>query len=240
MPEVLAETGQRSMIARRRANRVPPLMLDGMDRTMAVRSYGMDRQTVRDWVHRNNLEGFADLSDRLTRLTPERKRELAVLVGAGPDLETDGGYAGAGPIFRPASRICSGSRCMRARSASNWPDWASCGTRHGRSIPRPTRWCRRLSRKLRRTGRSRPARAGPRQVARSLVSRGGTRRPTGHADPPLVAQGLATARAARPALRLGRPVRVVLGSSAPRTGRPGGAAPGPSSFRRRPGRRCRS
>ena len=38
--------------------------LDGMDRASAARLAGMDRQTLRDWVHRYNAEGIAGLSDR--------------------------------------------------------------------------------------------------------------------------------------------------------------------------------
>jgi hypothetical protein len=38
--------------------------LDGMDRASAARLAGMDRQTLRDWVHRYNGEGIAGLCDR--------------------------------------------------------------------------------------------------------------------------------------------------------------------------------
>src|ERR1700694_3653890 len=38
-------------------------VLDGMSRTDAARSCGMDRQTLRDWVHRYNAEGIAGLTD---------------------------------------------------------------------------------------------------------------------------------------------------------------------------------
>ena len=38
--------------------------LDGMDRASAARLAGMDRQTLRDWVHRYNAEGIAGLYDR--------------------------------------------------------------------------------------------------------------------------------------------------------------------------------
>ena len=40
------------------------LVLEGVDRTRAARSCGMDRQTLRDWVHRYNTEDLAGLSDR--------------------------------------------------------------------------------------------------------------------------------------------------------------------------------
>ncbi len=40
------------------------LVLDGRTRTEAAQTRGMDRQTLRDWVHRYNVEGLAGLSDR--------------------------------------------------------------------------------------------------------------------------------------------------------------------------------
>jgi transposase len=40
------------------------LVLEDASRTDAARLCGMDRQTLRDWVHRYNAEGIADLSDR--------------------------------------------------------------------------------------------------------------------------------------------------------------------------------
>jgi transposase len=55
----------------------------------------MDRQTLRDWVHRYNAEGLCGLSNRRSpgrqpRLSPDQKAELAALVEAGPDPVTDG------------------------------------------------------------------------------------------------------------------------------------------------------
>jgi transposase len=55
----------------------------------------MDRQTLRDWVHRYSEEGLADLHDRRRpgpkpRLTPEQEGELAAAVERGPDPERDG------------------------------------------------------------------------------------------------------------------------------------------------------
>ena len=37
------------------------LVMDGVDRATAAFSCGMDRQTLRDWVHRYNEEGLAGL-----------------------------------------------------------------------------------------------------------------------------------------------------------------------------------
>ena len=39
-------------------------ILDGAPRGDAARNAGMDRQTLRDWVHRYNTEGVAGLLDR--------------------------------------------------------------------------------------------------------------------------------------------------------------------------------
>ncbi len=71
------------------------LVLEGRNRTEAARAAGMDRQTLRDWVHRYNAEGIAGVSDaprsgRPPALSGERMQELKELVLAGPDLERDG------------------------------------------------------------------------------------------------------------------------------------------------------
>ena len=71
------------------------LVLEGVDRTRAAETCGMDRQTLRDWVHRYNAEGLAGLSDRrkglrVPRLRPGQMAELAAWVEAGPDPEKDG------------------------------------------------------------------------------------------------------------------------------------------------------
>ena len=71
------------------------LVLEGTDRKTAAETCGMDRQTLRDWVHRYNAEGLAGLANRRSpgrqpRLSPDQKAELAALVEAGPDPATDG------------------------------------------------------------------------------------------------------------------------------------------------------
>lgn len=71
------------------------LVLEGADRQTAASSCGMDRQTLRDWVHRYNAEGLPGLSNRKgrgrqPRLSAAQKAELAALVEAGPDPERDG------------------------------------------------------------------------------------------------------------------------------------------------------
>ena len=71
------------------------LVLEGSSREEAARHAGMDRQTLRDWVHRYNAEGLAGLRDRprsgrRPRLTPEQEAELAAAVERGPDPDRDG------------------------------------------------------------------------------------------------------------------------------------------------------
>lgn len=71
------------------------LVLEGVDRTTAAATCGMDRQTLRDWVHRYNAEGLAGLVNRTVpprprRLAPDQMAELAAWVEAGPDPVRDG------------------------------------------------------------------------------------------------------------------------------------------------------
>jgi transposase len=68
---------------------------DGMDRRSAAKIGGMDRQTLRDWVHRFNASGPEGLIDNWTagpkpRLSEEQQAQLAQIVEAGPDRERDG------------------------------------------------------------------------------------------------------------------------------------------------------
>ena len=71
------------------------LVLEGADRTTAAQTCGMDRQTLRDWVHSHNAEGLAGLVNRAVaqrprRLVPEQLATLAAWVEAGPDRDRDG------------------------------------------------------------------------------------------------------------------------------------------------------
>jgi len=68
------------------------LVLDGHSRTEAAALSGMDRQTLRDWVHRYNdfgLEGLKSRSSpgRAPALSEEQMAELRELVINGPDPE---------------------------------------------------------------------------------------------------------------------------------------------------------
>ena len=70
------------------------LVLDGHRRAEAARLNGMDRQTLRDWVHRYNAEGIAGLCDRpkpgrTPKLTEGQMASLKAVVLAGPDPGVD-------------------------------------------------------------------------------------------------------------------------------------------------------
>ena len=76
------------------------LVLDDFSRKEAAELCGMDRQTLRDWVHRYNAEGLAGLSNSKP---PGRKpclnrEELAKLVAVG----------------RRRAGACAGWRCALA------------------------------------------------------------------------------------------------------------------------------
>ena len=71
------------------------MVLDGHPRHLAAQAGGMDRQTLRDWVHRYNVQGVEGLRDvprsgRPPALSVEQMQELETLVLAGPDLKEDG------------------------------------------------------------------------------------------------------------------------------------------------------
>src|SRR3982751_6179259 len=93
----LSAAGLRREAARCRdakaARRMPAiaLALEGRPRSEAAGTCGMDRQTLRDWVHRYNAEGLAGLSDRLApgpapRLTAAQEAEFERWVAEVPDL----------------------------------------------------------------------------------------------------------------------------------------------------------
>ena len=71
------------------------LVLEGASREEAARAAGMDRQTLRDRVHRYDEEGLAGLRDRprsgrRPRLTPGQEAELVTAAERGPDPDRDG------------------------------------------------------------------------------------------------------------------------------------------------------
>jgi transposase len=70
-------------------------LVASLHRADAARIGGMDRQTLRDWVHRFNEAGPDGLLDSwssgpVSRLSPGQLTELAEIVETGPDPAVDG------------------------------------------------------------------------------------------------------------------------------------------------------
>ena len=88
-----AEAGRSKDAAASRRMLALALVLEGSNRTKAARAAGMDRQTLRDWVHRYNEAGLAGLHNKPNPGAPPRKltagQEAAVAewVRQGPSLE---------------------------------------------------------------------------------------------------------------------------------------------------------
>ncbi len=90
--ELRAAAGRSSDAAQVRRLLALALVLDGDARTDAAARSGMDRQTLRDWVHRYNDAGIDGLISRRSPgraplLTDAQRAELKALVIAGPDPE---------------------------------------------------------------------------------------------------------------------------------------------------------
>ena len=72
------------------------LVLEDWSREAAAEACAMDRQTLRDWVHRYNELGLGGLFDQprrngpRPRLSAEQQARVADWVEQGPDLERDG------------------------------------------------------------------------------------------------------------------------------------------------------
>lgn len=70
-------------------------ILEGQSRTEAAERAGMQRQTLRDWVHRYNAKGIAGLKSghgpgKPPLLTATQMAELKAMVLEGPDPEKHG------------------------------------------------------------------------------------------------------------------------------------------------------
>jgi transposase len=92
--ELRAVAGKRRDAAQVRRLLAVAQVLDGGSRTEAAARNGMDRQTLRDWVHRYNAEGVDGLTSRSSpgrapALSEAQKAELKALVIKGPDPEQD-------------------------------------------------------------------------------------------------------------------------------------------------------
>jgi transposase len=90
-----AEAARRADARQARRMLAIAMVLDGHPRSLAAQAGGMDRQTLRDWVHRYNADGIAGLRDaprsgRTPALSERQLEELKALVLAGPDPARDG------------------------------------------------------------------------------------------------------------------------------------------------------
>ena len=97
------------------------LVLEGWSREAAAEACAMDRQTLRDWVHRYNAEGLEGLFNQprrngpAPRLSAEQQAKIASWVEQGPDFEQTAWCAGVAPICRSGFARSSRSNCTRAR-----------------------------------------------------------------------------------------------------------------------------
>jgi len=104
--------------------RMLALVLEGRSRTEAAELNGMDRQTLRDWVHRYNALGVEG---------------LRVASCAGPGAGSDGRAEGA--IARPSARGARPGDKWRGALAlcglaggSGAPFWGECARTHDRQM----------------------------------------------------------------------------------------------------------
>ena len=151
------------------------LVLEGFDRKTAAETCGMDRQTLRDWVHRYNAEGLAGLSNRRggprpRRLDPGQVAELVSWHGGGsrPGGGRGGALAAPGPAAADRGAVAEW-RCTSGRSASTWRRSATGGSRCARTIRRPIRRRRRLSKNFREAVAAAVPQAAHRQTAGKMV-----------------------------------------------------------------------
>jgi transposase len=166
------------------------LVLEGRSREEAARHTGMDRQTLRDWVHRYNAQGLAGLCNRRhvgpkPRLTPEQMGELEKVVEQGPDPARDGVVrwrrvdlqALIKARFEVDLHERSVGKLLRRLGFAR----LSVRPKHPSSQPE----AQEAFKKLRSIGSGGATRARGRQAARDLVPRRGPCRPAGHRDPGL-------------------------------------------------------
>src|SRR5674536_2540 len=69
--ELRAAAGREKDSAASRRMLALAMVFDGADRTSAAETCGMDRQTLRDWVHRYNATGLVSYTHLRAHETPE-------------------------------------------------------------------------------------------------------------------------------------------------------------------------
>ena len=101
-------------------------VLEGMPRWRAAALCGIDRQTLRDWVHRYNQAGLAGLQDRpaaggpACKLSEAQQAEFAGWVKLARTGRRTRLCVGGGGTCNDGSRRALGSACMNAASANCW------------------------------------------------------------------------------------------------------------------------
>ncbi|HXT81741.1 MAG TPA: helix-turn-helix domain-containing protein, partial [Acetobacteraceae bacterium] len=95
------------------------LILEGRSRTEAAQMNGMDRQTLRDWVHRHNADGVSGLKSRvavgpLPLLDEAQMTELRELVVSGRTRRSQGRTERIAGIRMGADRLTSADGARHA------------------------------------------------------------------------------------------------------------------------------
>ena len=139
------------------------LVLDGVDRATAARSSGMDRQTLRDWVHRynaNGIEGLSDLGGKgaKPRLSPKQQAQFVAWVEAGPDPEKDGVVRWRCVDLKVRIEEEFALSCTNAQSVNTWSSMGSAVFLCVQSTPKLMPQRRKFLKKLCQLGSRYPAR----------------------------------------------------------------------------------
>lgn len=204
------------------------LVLEGVDRQTAARSCGMDRQTLRDWVHRYNDEGVSGLKDRVTagprrQLSAGNLAELAALVEKGPDPATDGVVrwrrVDLKRVIEERFGVVLHERTVGKQLQALGFVKMTVRPQH----PKSDSQVQDTFKKLRRHDRGRSARARPWQARRDLVPGRSQSWPARHSDPDLGTAWNPAARPEGPPLHMGLHLRRRL-PGARRDGGPRSAA----------------
>jgi len=164
------------------------LVLEGAPRKTAAESCGMDRQTLRDWVHRYNDEGIEGLGNRggcgvKPRLTPDQMAQLAAWVEASPDPVRDGVVRWRRADLARRIEAEFGVK-LHERTVGKHPyklgfRRLSVRPEHPNADPA----VQAAFKKLRKHRRAGPSRSRAKQATGSLVPGRGTRGPARHSDP---------------------------------------------------------
>jgi transposase len=147
---------------------------DGMGRGSAAKIGGMDRQTLRDWVHRFNASGPDGLIDNWTegpkpRLSAEQLARFAQLVEAGPDREKDGVVRWRRIDLKRVIAESSASTSTSATSESCCRNSASPTSARGPAIRLRMSGSSRPSKKLSSRAEGSPRRTAGDDAGRNLV-----------------------------------------------------------------------